>query len=722
MARNDNFDLKRRFLLAASAGLLMPRLAWAERREPAVLSWKLDEAGDVAHEAVSGTADAISSRTGHAIWVGKGRDRALRLDGYSVWVNHSTSRPTLISGTMTVTAWLALESYPVDDAALIQLGTQSGTECRFSVDKWGHLHFTTKSGKASGDCKSTRPIPRAAWVHVAATFSRLGTTIYQNGEPCGNVPAPDYAIQYPYNLDITLGKSGDCPVVAGIFPTGALNGLIKDVQVFDGVLSRGEIELIIETSKPSTEPDLDINGQWCADDKQRPVYHAMPPRAWTNEPHGLVHWGGEYHLFYQKNANGPYWGHINWGHMTSPDLYRWTEMPVALAPEPGPDSEGCWSGSAIVHDGKLALIYTGGDGHKASICLALSSDGTNFTKYSGNPIIPAPPQGHDFPEFRDPFVWREDDGYYLIIGSAVKDVGGTALLYRSKDLLTWEFRKTLLVGDRETSGVFWEMPVFVKVGDDHVLIVCEVPGRASYWVGKWRNETFTPYSNEPRRLELFNHLLSPTPYTNQEGEVITMGIIPDQRSPKDCWAAGWAHLYSLPRVLSTDSKGHLFQSPLEGIHKWSDKICSFASMPLQERAVPLEKASGTCLNIRATFRRGDSESVSVLLRRSANGEEQTVLRYEWAIGRLVLDRTRSSLDNSVKRDVQDATFFPAQANLLGLNIYLDESVIEVFVGGRAALATRIYPTLATSDGIAFECVGQGAQAENIVVARIGKPS
>ncbi len=148
-----------------------------------------------------------------------------------------------------------------------------------------------------------------------------------------------------------------------------------------------------EESRPRGTPDLQINSAWCANDPQRPRFHAIPPRAWTNEPHGLIHWGGEYHLFYQKNPSGPYWGHIHWGHMTSPDLYRWTEMQVALSPEPGPDSEGCWSGSVIDYNGRLASIYTAGDGHRASICLALSEDGLHFTKYPNNPVISAAARG-----------------------------------------------------------------------------------------------------------------------------------------------------------------------------------------------------------------------------------------------------------------------------------------------------------------------------------------
>ena len=714
-------NLTRRGLLVASTGLLVPRWMCAENRENPVLCWKLEETGDAALESVSGKADAIASRTGHATWVGSGRDRALRLDGYSVWIHRGQQTLPLRGQALSIAAWLALESYPVDEAAIVQLGSQPDAEFRFSIDKWGYVQFGTRQAGAWSFCRSAHPVPRAKWIHLAAVCGESGLTVYIDALPNGHLPAAGRP-RVTVNTYATLGKSPDCPVVAGVFPTGVLNGLLRDVSIFDGELTAGSISRLLESSRPAGQPDLQINGPWCADDAQRPIYHALPPRAWTNEPHGLIHWGGQYHLFYQKNPNGPYWGHINWGHMVSPDLYRWTEMPVALSPESGPDAEGCWSGSVIDHDGKLAIIYTGGDGHKASICLAESSDGIHFKKFEGNPIIAAPPEGVN-PEFRDPFVWREGDWYYLIIGSAVKDVGGTALLYRSRNLVSWEYRKQLLVGDRETSGIFWEMPVFVRLGSDHALIVCEVPGRASYWVGTWKDETFTPHTATPRRLELFNHLLSPTPLIAADGQVVTMGIIPDERHPKECWAAGWAHLYSLPRVLSTDARGHLLQKPHGGIERWREQSVDLPSIPLQEGQVHiLENVPGTCLHLHVTFKRGASHAVSLLVRRAPDGQEQTAIRYEWETGRLTLDRSRSSIDSQVKQDVLQETYFPPTDDVIQLEIFLDRSVLEVFIDRRSAFAARVYPTLSNSDGVALECMGVGALAEDITLTRMSGPT
>lgn len=714
--------VSRRAFLIASTGLLLTRLSWAQSVWNSTLCWKLNDEGDTAREVNSGANDPIASRTGHAVWAGSGIDRALRMDGYSVWVTQRGARLPIAGRGLTVSAWIALESYPVNEAAVVFLKDVTGVELSFAIDRLGYLKAAIGNGAPSSSCRSEQVVPKAEWHHVAAVFSPSHTMLFLDGRLCGSQSITGATVHSISAANVTLGKSPDCTVVAGVFPTGVLNGLFRDVRIFDGHLSPGNLTQLIEEYRPTSMPDLQINGPWCADDPQRPKYHAIPPRAWTNEPHGLIHWGGKYHLFYQKNPNGPYWGHINWGHMTSPDLYQWTEMPVALSPGPGVDSEGCWSGSGIDFKGKLAILYTGGDGHRASICLAISEDGIHFEKYNGNPVIPEPPQGHGFPEFRDPFVWREGETYYLIIGSAIKDKGGTALLYRSDDLIHWEYRKPLLIGDRESSGVFWEMPVFVKLGNQHALIVCEVPGRASYWVGTWKGETFTPHSVCPQRLELFNHLLSPTPHILEDGRAIAMGIIPDERSPRECWRAGWAHHYSLPRLMSADANGRLDQSPFDEIRKWSEPVVSLSKIDLTDGALKrIERNAGKCLNVRTVFRRGKSKSITLRICCSPDGQEHTDIRYWWDTGRLILDRTQSSLDPDVKKDREESTYFPDTDDVLDLDVYLDNSVLEVFLDQRSAFAARIYPTLETSTGIFCGSEGVGARIETFTITRI-KPT
>ena len=90
-----------------------------------------------------------------------------------------------------------------------------------------------------------------------------------------------------------------------------------------------------------------------------PRLHVRPPSGWLNDPNGLCRVNGTYHVFFQHNPVSVQHGAICWGHMSSPDLLRWTEQPLALQPRPGAiDAAGCWSGCVVDDDGVPTAVYT----------------------------------------------------------------------------------------------------------------------------------------------------------------------------------------------------------------------------------------------------------------------------------------------------------------------------------------------------------------------------
>ena len=195
----------------------------------------------------------------------------------------------------------------------------------------------------------------------------------------------------------------------------------------------------------------------------RGKFHLLPPIGWMNDPNGFVYYKNEYHLFYQFYPYDSLWGPMHWGHAKSKDLIHWEELPVALAPSEVYDRNGCFSGSAIVIDDKLVLIYTGhveeGNVRTETQCMAVSHDGIHFEKYAGNPVIG---ENHikgiaDIADFRDPKIMKYDNHYYTVVASKTEDNRGQILLFESDNCFDWRFKSVLLVG-KEDQGIMWECP------------------------------------------------------------------------------------------------------------------------------------------------------------------------------------------------------------------------------------------------------------------------
>ena len=58
-----------------------------------------------------------------------------------------------------------------------------------------------------------------------------------------------------------------------------------------------------------------------------------------------------------------------------------------------------------------------------------------------NPVLRTPVGNTK--HFRDPKVWQDSDNFYMVLGSQEENGLGRALLYRSKNLIDWEFISVL---------------------------------------------------------------------------------------------------------------------------------------------------------------------------------------------------------------------------------------------------------------------------------------
>ena len=429
-----------------------------------------------------------------------------------------------------------------------------------------------------------------------------------------------------------------------------------------------------------------------ASDPYRPRYHFLPPGNWMNDPNGLIHWKGRYHLFYQHNPLTPYWGSMHWGHAVSDDLVHWQHRPIALAPTPGmADGEHVYSGCAVSDNGTPTFLYTGVVGQSQLPCLATALDDSLdlWEKYPNNPVVPTPPEG-DVLGFRDHTVWHELDGWHMGVGCGFRGVGGFVAHFRSDDLRHWEYLGPLCSGKIGETGEMWECPEFIRFGDKHVLIISPIPfGKAIYTIGKYANGSFIP--TEWHTLDNGGAFYAPQSMWDAQNRRLMWGWLWETRPEAQFRAAGWAGVMSLPRVLSLGANGGLNQSP----------VPEMGLLRQTRLSGQISKLRGDCLELKVDFDSNDS-SCCLKVRLSPDGSEQTLINYDRSKNILTIDRRLSSLDDSVVRDIRSSPLVLLPDEALKLHIFLDRSVVEIFANDRVAMATRIYPT--RTDSLGFDVV------------------
>jgi len=222
----------------------------------------------------------------------------------------------------------------------------------------------------------------------------------------------------------------------------------------------------------------------------RPQFHFSSRRGWNNDPNGLVYYEGEYHLFYQHNPFGWNWGNMHWGHAVSRDLVKWQELNDALAPdELGP----MFSGSAVVDwentsglgaAGRppMVLIYTAA-GHPTVQCIASSTNGRDFVKFSGNPVLKEITPGN-----RDPKVmWHAPSRRWVMALYVGKDKKHTIHFLTSPDLKSWEISGEI-DGFFECPDLF-ELPLDGDPGKKKWILTA---ASSDYMVGVFDGRQFKP--------------------------------------------------------------------------------------------------------------------------------------------------------------------------------------------------------------------------------------
>lgn len=679
-------------------------------QKAAVFSFDESNGTATTTEALSGTSFDIRNHFDRPERINGVEGSALRFDGWSTWIEKDFNVGG-IDRSLSIEAWHATESFSPSNFAIVsQENATSGLS--LEVEPHGKVVLIFWADNVRYVLVTDRALKPYVWNHVAVTIDldAAKAFIFVNAEVWKETALGNHvSINLSANT-FYIGRDTDWAMTAG-FPMTVMNGALDELVFHQNALTSATISgnYALHAGKV---PDLTIDPVYRhAGDELRPRYHAMPNTSWTNESYGLTHYNGKYHLFFQKNPNGPYLHFMHWGHLSSPDMVEWKEEKIPLAPSPGFDNFGVWSGTTVKNDeGKPVIFYTGVNGVKAGIGLALPKDNEliEWEKSPSNPVVPEAPSDIRNLDFRDPYVWKYNDAYYMIIGSGLQNSsGGYLFTYKSTDLVTWT-RAAALYNDPnvERSGFFWEMPFFHQLNDkDWILCVTPTPsnlGRAKsiYWIGSFNGTKFTPYDLTPKSFELISeNLLSPSIGTDANGKLAYLAIIPEDRNVDAQIAAGWRHMFSLPRtlrLLNDSTVGHIPHPNLCRLRYDQVSVTDRMIVPDTKNNVP--EITGNQIELDFTIRADSAAKFSIHVFKSPDESEFTSLYFDLEQNLVGLDRSLSTLSLAAK-DKRETKYIFDHREPIRVNIFLDRSVLEVFIDNVVVFSCRVYPSKVESRSV-----------------------
>ncbi|MER2493174.1 GH32 C-terminal domain-containing protein [Catenovulum sediminis] len=664
--------------------------------------------------------------------------KALRTDGFSTWV---TGNPDLANlSEMTIESWVALESYPSDhetghanlSPASFISKMKDGKGFSIDINTFGQWQFNVSIDGTMYNLQAPDVFPLYSWNHIAAVVDGFNGNIklYLNGVEVATTDTNPIGGEIDnVDSDLLIAKSHATTSSGPFSVINGLNGAFDEVKIYQGSKLADAFTTntqIKDDAHPLGTVSLETPESRFIDDPLRPIFHAMPPANWANEPHGLVEFNGQYHMFYQRTPNGPFKTQMHWGHMKSDNFANWTHMQDALWPEVeqggtnGFDMKGIWSGDVVVEGDTAYAFYTNVNHtgpFNPGVAVATSSDADlqNWTKLG--PIIDR--TGVD--DMRDPYLWKDGDTWHMIVG-AIKGGHGALLHLSTTDITdgnSWQSSdfmadfSALTAPDGSKDGlanVLWEMPVFDKISDDkYILLVNPVGGgykpRGLYWIGSWTSGQFVPDDTQAKYLDLIVGHISPTVARNADGLLTAIGIVDERRSSEAQLAAGWTQTFSAPRVWSLAADGATVQqAPAAQLSDLRLNNSLRQQSNLVVNGETLLDAKGRRVEIIAELDATDTANqYGVVIAASADGEEKTIIYYDAVNKNIVLDKTKSTTSDSAFELTEQAGSYDETAfgKPEKFHIFVDGSVVDVFINDKAAFSFRIYPTKDDSNHIAL---------------------
>lgn len=648
--------------------------------------------------------------------------KALLCDGYSVWGKGDLKLEDYLY--ISISLWVLPASFDNNTGILSNLSSESNSGFEITCNKFGQLEFTFGDGNNLYKLNSKRvSIKTDEWSHITVVFdSNVGWIyLYINGVEITRYQTPLHIKVKTNDESIYVGRSQKARVVGENICLDVFDGAINNIKIYNVALNKNEVYenyyndlKSYDNSIPFVSKEvLALDREVFKYDIQRPKYHLIAPGKWMNEPHAPIFFKGYYHVFYQANPHAPVWNNIKWGHMISEDMIRWKDQPIALDTDENDfDCDGCWSGSCCYDEkGIPTIFYTAGNNEltpNQMIAMAksdyLKSGDNELKKWIRHPeiLIKQSQEVGWFGEFRDPFVWKEKNQWFMLVGTgSCENGGGNAVIFSSLDMISWTYHGNIMEYDYNICkevGRVWELPVLLPLRNSEgkvkkhifMLCACGVQGdvvETYYFIGQWdlENKRFIPDHKRPKLFDLGNGTFTGgCGFVTPDNRSVIFTISQGKRDFYEEFTSGWAHNGGMPIELFLKEDDILGIRPIKEIQSLrKKKILSFENTTLSEINKELKGVSGNMFEINLESEHGHI-GISIL-----HGESDvTSIKYNKDTEKYfafsndkVISKYRGLVDKvPINKEVK-------------LNCFLDHSMLECYINEHKSMTLRNYSTI-----------------------------
>ncbi len=436
----------------------------------------------------------------------------------------------------------------------------------------------------------------------------------------------------------------------------------------------------------------------------RPIYHISAKRGYINDPNGMVYYNGVYHVCFQHNpfqlSNGR---NHSWGHVASTDLVHWTELKDELYP----DWLGtCFSGGATVDvnnsagfgtNAIIAMFTSAGGFNRMSAgrpftqSIAYSLDGTNFSKYTGNPVLG--PQRTTTDHDPRPLWYAPGNKWIMVL--YYNDGTHTYDFFSSPDLKNWTHESDFTLPNQAEVPEFFQLPLD---GNTNNMKWIFYGGAGGYEVGSFDGHTFTRQTGYLSIRGGNNFAAAQTFYNMpaSDGRRILIANTPNEYPgmPFDCTLTFPVQL----TLQTTGSTPLIYANPINEIVNLRTSTNTWPGQAIANGVNVMAGTTGEACELNAQFLPGSASSVTFTL-------GGTVVTYNCLSQQLSCEGITNALS-------------PINGAIT-LRMLMDRGMLEIFANNGLVYMSMATTPVAGSQALSMVASGSGAQLVSMSLYNLG---